>query len=227
MSSMYNTIMDLPIFKGISRDQVSSFLEKTTVSFRTYSKGEIVFRPGDLCRDIRYLISGNLMITHSHFSGKVIVRESLAQGTVIGADRLFGLNTRMCARAECKGRVDIMWFSKEQFLQLLRSDDIYQINFLNYLSLRAQKAADLLNDFSSGSLLAYLGFWVSVFTERGSTGIEMDVTPKNLSLLTGISVEELSTQLAYIRKEGLASYSKMKSCIRIESREALIEAAFE
>ena len=34
MASMYGTIMDLPLFKGISEDQVSAFLEKTNIEFQ-------------------------------------------------------------------------------------------------------------------------------------------------------------------------------------------------
>ncbi len=224
MDSMYAMIMSLPLFKGISREQVSSFLEKTNLAFRTYHKGEVVFRPGDVCRDVRYLIGGNLELRHTCFSGRCIVVETLAAGSVIGVDRLFGLNTRFESRAECQGMVDMMWFSKEQFLQLLHSDEIYLINFLNYLSLRAQKPVDILNRFKSPRLIGYLAYWISILTERGSTGIEIEVTLDNLSLLTGISIKDLSLELVEIRQSGLGSYSKSTSRFRVESRQGLMDA---
>lgn len=65
---MYSTIMDLPLFKGISKDHVSAFLEKTHVSFVNYGKGERLHDRCQPCRVMRFVISGSVRVSHTHIS---------------------------------------------------------------------------------------------------------------------------------------------------------------
>ncbi len=225
MDSMYSTIMDLPLFKGISQNHVSAFLEKTHVSFVNFAKGEKLHESSQLCRSIRFVISGSVRVVHTHVSEICTISEVLSPGSVIGVDRLFGMNTQYCSNAEALTSVSVMEFSKDQYLRLLASDDIYLINVLNFLSRRAQISKDFLMLLYSGSLLGNLAFWISTLTDINSHSIEIQATIQALSTLTNISQTSVRSQLADLRESGLAGYSPGR--IKINSRLDLINAAFE
>ncbi|MEE1023161.1 MAG: Crp/Fnr family transcriptional regulator [Muribaculaceae bacterium] len=225
MDSMYSTIMDLPLFKGISKDHVSAFLEKTHVSFVNYGKGERLHDRCQPCRVMRFVISGSVRVSHTHISETCTISEVLTPGSVIGADRLFGMNTEYSSDADAISTVSVMEFSKEQYLKLLASDEIYLINVLNFLSRRAQIPKDFLTLLYSGSLLGNLAFWVSTLTEIKSHSIEIQATIQALSTLTNISQASIRTQLAELRESGLAGYAPGR--IKILSRADIINAAIE
>ena len=79
MATMYETIMSLPLFKGISRQQVSTFLEKTHVQFINYNPGERIVSVGDACTHIRYIISGEVVVTSNNYSGNLVIEENARQ----------------------------------------------------------------------------------------------------------------------------------------------------
>ena len=57
---MYDTIMSLPLFKGVSRERISYFLEKTSISFLKYKSGDIILRHDDEITKLRFVISGKI-----------------------------------------------------------------------------------------------------------------------------------------------------------------------
>lgn len=224
MLSMYELIMDLPLFKGISSDHVSQFLEKTQISFTRCKKGDIIYREGDPCIDVCYLISGSLKLNHRFAGGDCLISEFVAEGSVLSVDRLFGMNTYYADTAEALSNVSIMRFPKDQYLRLLSTDPIYLMNALNYLSLRAQRPVDNLSKIRSGSLLSFLSYWIGILTLSRSNVIEIQATRKTLCRLTNISPTSLKNQISRLRQEGLISV--VKNNIKIVSRSELIDAAF-
>lgn len=225
MNSMYVTIMDLPLFKGISEAHVSAFLEKTHVDFVNYAKGDILYRRHDECRDMRYVITGSVCRSHCHISETCTINEVLHPGSVLGADRLFGMDTRYPSQAEALTDVSVMTFSKEQYLRLLASDEIYLINVLNFLSRRVQRSIDSLRFVYSGTLIGNLAYWLATLTEVDSDSIEIQTTIPSLAALTNISQASVRSQISELQQAGLANYTPGR--IRILSRSEIIDAAME
>ena len=93
MSTMYEMIMDLPLFKGVGKDQVSLFLEKTNVGFSNYNDGDTVIALGEEATMVKFVISGSVKIIHSLASCPIMIEEYCDPGRVLGADRLFGMTT--------------------------------------------------------------------------------------------------------------------------------------
>ncbi|MDE6143106.1 MAG: cyclic nucleotide-binding domain-containing protein, partial [Muribaculaceae bacterium] len=136
--------MDLPLFKGVGKDHISLFLEKTNIGFHNYESGERIVETGDVVRMVRFIISGEVRIIHRLEEASLTVEERCGFGKVLGADRLFGMETGYPYDVVAVGKTSVMEFSKEQYINLLHSDNIYMLNFFNYLSLRAQRPVDCL-----------------------------------------------------------------------------------
>lgn len=48
MTSMYDIIMFLPLFKGVTEEDVSFFLEKTRLVFDNYNAGDVIIDKGEV-----------------------------------------------------------------------------------------------------------------------------------------------------------------------------------
>lgn len=187
--SMFETLMSLPMFKGVSRDQISSFVEKTNLLFRTYQPGERIVTERDNCRSVKCLISGEMEVVHPLFAGRLVVRERVGSGRFIGLDRLFGLNLHFNFTAHAVTKCGTMEFSKAHYMALLQSNQIYLMNCLNYLSLCSQRAESAVVDCIPGSAVSLLARIVDMTTTRDSGHIEISATGMTLrDFLRGVAL---------------------------------------
>lgn len=191
MATMYEMIMDLPLFKGVSKNQVSSFLEKTNVGFCNYQSGDVVIGEGDEVGMVKFVISGSAKIIHTLESLPIVIEETCDVGTVLGAERLFGISTGYAYEVVAAGKLSIMQFSKEQYLNLLQSDRIYMLNFFNYLSLRAQRPVDAMSRYSRGDLRSRISVLISIMTHHHAHDITLTMTDDTLAKFGDMGVEDV------------------------------------
>lgn len=222
--SIFEVIMDLPLFKGISKIHVAEFAERTQVSFRKLSHGEVLLEKEDRCTDLVYILSGEALVSFSTPDGDFTVRQKCGRGTVIGADRLFGMYNNYGLHATAYGTLGVMSFNKEQYLNMLNSNPIYLLNMLNYLSVKNQRVIEAMSSSRKGSLLEAIALRVLVLTEPTSTDIEIQAALPVWEDLTNLREPDLAGQFERLSSEGLISVRD--SNIRILSRQRLIEEAF-
>ncbi len=216
MASMYEMLMDLPLFKGVGKDQISYFLEKTNIDFLNYSDSATVVDCGDPVKMIKFVISGRVRIIHPLNSASISVEEIAGFGRVLGAERLFGITTGYPYRVEALGKTSVMEFSKEQYVNLLHSDRIYILNFFNYLSLRAQRPVEAMMHYSHDDIRSRLCVLISMLTDPGSAGLAINATDEALAGYCGKTREEVSSWKGAAQEAGLITVSE--GCIRIRSR---------
>lgn len=213
---MYEMLMDLPLFKGVGKDQISYFLEKTNIDFLNYSDSATVVDCGDPVKMIKFVISGRVRIIHPLDSASMSVEEIAGFGRVLGAERLFGITTGYPYRVEALGKTSVMEFSKEQYVNLLHSDRIYILNFFNYLSLRAQRPVEAMMHYSHDDIRSRLCVLISMLTDPGSAGLAINATDEALAGYCGKTREEVSSWKGAAQEAGLITVSE--GCIRIRSR---------
>ncbi|MDE5887200.1 MAG: hypothetical protein K2H46_06400 [Muribaculaceae bacterium] len=191
MASMYETLMDLPLFKGVGKDHISQFLEKTPLIFTNYQKGEEISTPGEEVKMIKFIIKGEVRICNTLDSLDLTVEERSGTGRVLGADRLFGISTGYPFKIIADEQTSIMQFKKEQYVNLLYSDRIYMLNFFNYLSLRAQRPTEAVSTYAEGDITGILRRMVAILTDPVAREISIRGTRENLACYCGVDVDKL------------------------------------
>lgn len=203
MASMYEMIMDLPLLKGVGKEQISYFLEKTNVNFLNYNDGEVIADYDEAVQMVRFVITGEVEIIHSLESSSMSVKERAGFGKVLGAERLFGITTGYPYKVYSIGRSSVMEFSKEQYVNLLYSDRIYMLNFFNYLSLRAQRPVESLMLYSHGDIRGRLCELVSMLTDPGAKGVEVKGTDEALGVYCGKTPDEIAEWKRVMTEAGI------------------------
>ena len=222
MASMYETIMDLPLFKGVGKDQVSQFLEKTPLSFTNYSDGEEISTAGEDVKMIKFIISGEVSIRQKLDSLNLTVEEISGSERVLGADRLFGISTGYPFTIVAHGKASIMQFKKEQYVNLLYSDRIYMLNFFNYLSLRAQRPVEAVSVFATGDIGGRLRQMVSIMTDPVARTINLESTMDEVAHYCGVGREALDQWLKINEQSGIIKREEGR--VTIPSRENFLDA---
>lgn len=192
MISMYETIMELPLFKGIGSEQVSNFLEKTKLEILNFEAGDFLARNGDRVGWLDFVITGEIRIIHHLENLDIVIEEKASHGCVIGAVNLFGLVTRHTADVIALGKLSVMRIEKEQYFNLLMTDKIYVLNLVNYLSAASQKGILTIMDIRDFSIRSRLLTLANSVAFRNSTKVTVCGDDSVLADFCGVSVEEFS-----------------------------------
>ncbi|MBD5323167.1 MAG: Crp/Fnr family transcriptional regulator [Duncaniella sp.] len=218
-NSMYENLMTLPLFKGISYARLSEIVGNTRLAFLKYLPGEPMITAGEPCTHIKFIISGNVRMTIRNESDRVRVSQTLTAPAVISPDFLFGRNTIYPASATAIDTVSVMQIEKNDLIVLLQSDEIFLYNYLNILSTNAQKAVDGVLAITSGSLEERIAFWIIALTQMDSDNIVLTAKQRDLYSLFGVQRSSFIAALDSLHERGILDYSPNE--IRVRSRRAL------
>lgn len=218
-NSMYENLMTLPLFKGISYSRLSEIVGNTRLAFLKYLPGEQMLNAGEPCTHIKFIISGRARLTIRNENDRVRVGQTLTAPAVISPDFLFGRNTLYPATATAIDTVSIMRIDKKDFIPLLQRDEIFLFNYLNILSTNAQKAVDGVLSLTSGSLEERIAFWIIALTQMDSDEIVLTAKQKDLYSLFGVQRSSFIASLDSMKARGILDYTSTE--IRVRSRRAL------
>ena len=93
MNSMYQQLMRLPLFQGVSTEKITALVEKLPFHFLKFHGDEQIFAAGDPCTHIKFIVSGKVRLETPFSNLKVVLSQVLATPHVLAAEYLFGRDT--------------------------------------------------------------------------------------------------------------------------------------
>ena len=115
----------------------------------------------------------------------------------------------------------ILQISKSDYIKILNTDEIFLFNFLNIISMNAQKAVDGILALTTGSLEERIAFWIISLTQRGGTDITLTCKQRDLYSLFGVQRTSFIATLEGMKNRGIIDYDSNE--IRIMSRDSLLD----
>ena len=140
----YHMLLRLPLFQGMSKEDLFEVLEQTTFHFRKAEDGELVFLQGELCNDLTFLMNGTLIVETQASQANFSFAEELSAYMVIEPQSLFGKHPRYKATYRAQGEVSLLCVDKREVYRLIEAYEIFRINLLNMLCSRAENLHERL-----------------------------------------------------------------------------------
>lgn len=221
MDSIYNTLRSLPLFKGVAVEKLEEIVANTRLHFLKYSEGEPIVRQNERCTHIKFLISGSVRVSFSATRNRFKVSQTISAPDVIMLDYLFGRVTNYPCDAVALEPTGIVQLEKADFIKLMMNDEVFLFNFLNTLSMNAQKSIDGVLALSTGALEERIAFWILALTQTRSTDIILQARQRELYTLFNVQRMSLISTLESMRDRGLIEFTPTE--IRVLSRRNLVE----
>lgn len=221
MDSMYEILLGLPLFKGVSRERISEIVGMAKFHFLKYLPGEPIVTAGEQCTHIKFIISGQARLSVSNPDGRFKVSQTLDAPDVIAPEFLFGSATTYPCSGVAVEPTGILQISKADYLKILNLDQIFLFNFLNTLSMNAQKATQGVLAVTTGNLEERIAFWIVALTQRRGHDIALTCRQRDLYSLFGVQRTSFLATLNSMRDRGIITYDQNE--IRINSRQDLLE----
>lgn len=221
MDSMYEILLGLPLFKGVSRERISEIVGMAKFHFLKYLPGETIVSAGELCSHIKFIISGQARFSVANYDGRFKVSQTLDAPDVIAPEFLFGSATAYPCSGTAIEPTGILQISKADYLKILNTDQIFLFNYLNTLSMNAQKATQGILAVTTGNLEERIAFWIVALTQRRGHDIALTCRQRDLYSLFGVQRTSFLATLNSMRERGIITYDQNE--IRINSRQELLE----
>lgn len=204
---MYETLMGLPMFNGVSYNRISEIVGSTRLAFLKYLPGEVFIQQHEPCNYLKFIISGSARIEVKSHDGRFAVSSTLTAPAVVMPDYLFGRSTLYPCKATAIETLSIMQIAKSDFTRILSTDEIFLFNYLNIISSDAQKSIDGVLALTSGTLDERIAFWIVALTQQSATDIELTCRQRDLCAVFGVQRSSFIATLDSMRDRGLIEYS--------------------
>jgi len=174
-SSMYDVLKQLPVFQGISTDQMTRILEIIPFDFRSFNAGDVICTGGDHVPGATFLLSGQVMLETPIFNHRVTITQVFEAPYTFSLHHLFGAETAARSTMRAKNdRTGLMLVQKVDFLRIMQENEIALINVMNMLCTRAQKQHKAIDFSGVNDPVLRLASWILAFTERSAVEVWAD-----------------------------------------------------
>lgn len=220
MNSMFEILMELPLFRGVTRERMAETVGMAKFHFLKYLPGETIVEAGAPCTHIKFIISGSVRSKIVNPDERFKVSQTLNAPDVIAADYLFGRATNYPCTVTAIEPTGILQIAKSDYIKILNSDEVFMFNYLNLLSMNAQKSVSGVLALTTGSTEERIAFWIIALTQPTGTDISLECRQRDLYSFFGVQRGSFISTLDNMRDNGLLTYTPTK--IDIINRRDLI-----
>ena len=136
---MYESLMCLPYFQGMSKDEITAILDKVKLVFNRHSDGERIAAQGSPCNSLTLLVRGKLTSKCVAPDGRYTLIEELTTPFAFEPYSLFGKRPSYKATYTAKSDVSLLTIDKQYIYGVLDKYEVFRMNLLNLLSNKAEQ----------------------------------------------------------------------------------------
>lgn len=206
MDSIFDVLADIPLFRGVTHERIAQIVGTTRFHFLKYSAGETIVSAGEACTHIMFVIAGKVRVSIINSDERFQIAQTLEAPDVISPDFLFGSSTIYPGTVVAEDAVSIVRVSKADYIKILSSDEIFLFNFMNYLSMNAQKCVEGVLAMTSGSIEERLAMWVVAMTQPTARDITITCRQRDLYSMFGVQRSSYMAAIERMVEKGIITY---------------------
>lgn len=175
---MYESLLRLPYFQGMSKDEITSILDKVAFDFHKLSDGETICERGERCDKFIIITNGEATSRVDAPDDTYSLTEEICAPYAIEPYSLFGQDTTFKRKYTAKGDCTILVIDKQYLFSEFTKYEIFTINLLNLISRRAQMQSYAIWNYTpksiKGRIVQFIGMRCNSINGRKSIQIKME-----------------------------------------------------
>ena len=201
---MIPTLVNNPLFRGITLEKLSADLEEISFHTRSYKKGEILAQQGAVCNRLVILTKGSVRGEMIDYSGRLIKVEDIAAPRAIAPLFLFGEENRYPVEVTANEPTEVIELPKSSVLSLFRKNEQFLENYMNLSANYARTLSDKLFFMSFKTIRQKLAsYLLRLHKQQQQAHFTLDRSQQELSDYFGVSRPSLARELAHMQEDGL------------------------
>lgn len=201
--TMYDMLLQLPLFQGLGKNDITDILSKVKFHFKKHAPGEYLFRQGDVCSDVIFLLDGTVMAETLSRGGVYQYCELLRGGSMVELYSLFGIYPCFHASYRAVTEVGVLTISKQYLPEILNSYVSCRLNYSNIVCSRAQNLYQRIWADEVGDLYVRFVRFLLLRSERLAGQKVLRIKMEDLARLLDDRRINVSRMLNHLQAEGL------------------------
>lgn len=210
---MYDVLSKIPLFSGLTENEVRELLNPQNTRKRIFEKGETVLYEGEPVREIGIVLSGRVIIELSDVWGNNSVISGVEKGGAFAEAYACVPDSLMLQHVTAYEKSEILFIDIRALLETDGVNNKAQLKLLkNLLTVCASKNLKLSSRMLNitpktirARLMSYLSECVKT---SGSYKFEIPYDRRQLADYLGTDRSALSAELSKMQKDGLLKYNK-------------------
>lgn len=175
---MYESLLRLPYFQGMSKDEITSILDKVAFDFHKLSDGDTICERGERCDKFIIITNGEATSRVDAPDDTYSLTEEICAPYAIEPYSLFGKDTTFKRKYTAKGDCTILVIDKQYLFSEFTKYEIFTINLLNLISRRVQMQSYAIWNYTpksiKGRIVQFIGMRCNSINGRKSIQIKME-----------------------------------------------------
>ena len=207
---MYDTLLSLPLFQGMSQTDFNSLLQKIRLDFVRYAQGDVIIGKGDHCRSLAFLINGTVESSRSGMDGRFTFMESIDSPSLIEPYSMFGRAGLYQRTYTAASACSFLMVDKQYIYTELGKYNICRMNLLNILSGRAQQLDNYIWSIDGQTLRGRIIRFIQGLSDIQNGAKRLNIKMNDLATVMDATRLNVSRELNALEAEGLISLRRMK-----------------
>ena len=210
---MYENLLCLPYFQGMSKDDITAILDKVALDFIKYEDGECVCHRGDKCDKFFILIQGTLQCIGDAPDKSYRLKEDITAPYAIEPYSMFGYTTDYNREYIAKGACTILAIEKRFLFSEFTKHNIFTINFLNLISHKAQRQERIIWEKTPATISGRIAQFIALRCELQQGEKRLSIKMERLASILCETRLNISKSLNELQEAGLVELHRKEIVI--------------
>lgn len=205
--SIYDSLLQLPLFKGLTIESFNEIIEKYRFEFLSYNKDSVIINAGEECNCFKFVISGSVRSEFINDKVKIKIYETISAPNDIISNYAVGNNIFPISVVATDDNTGILAIDKQDFLSIMQEHRVVMLNYLILLSRKSQIPYEAYNQIATDNIRAKFALWILYFTNYNSTDIVIKAKFRDLYLFFGAQRGAFNSVLEEMKEMGIIDFS--------------------
>lgn len=204
----FSALSKTALFRGSTAEEVKSMLSCLGAERRSFPKGQMIYRTGDVVRSLGLVLSGSVLIENDDLWGNTTVLGHAGPGQIFAETYACTPGEPLMVNVVAAEPAEVLFLNVERVLQVCPHTCGHHNKLIrNLLALSAQKNLSLSRKIFHtsaktirGRLLAYLSYQA---IRTGSRSFSIPFNRQQLADYLNVERSALSNELSKMQREGL------------------------
>lgn len=203
-------IKEIPFFRGVDDKSIEELVNTGQIWRSLYKKGFTIHEQGTPCHTLDMVLSGKSVAYALAVNGSETVVFEFANGSIIGANLLFGNQNHYPMNIYCTKDSEIIHIKRSTVAELLMNYG-FTMEFVKALSMNSQGLNKKIAMFTQKSLRENLmDYFVMLSAEQKSDTITLPISKKQLADYFSVQRPSLFRELKNMKDERLIDIDNRK-----------------
>ena len=203
MDTMFDTLLQLPLFQGLAHEDFTSILEKVKLHFTQHKPGEIIAAYGDNCDRFIFVLKGGVSATTPSVDRIYQFTEQYEAPCLLEPYSMFGMYTTFTATYTALEKAHTICISKRFVMNEMFKYEIFRLNYLNIICNRAQTLHRRLRTPLTGDVKERIIHFIANLAERPVGEKSLKIKMEELAYICNETRMNISKALNSLQNEGL------------------------